>query len=309
MSISVQPLIPDEIPNWCDFFNQPEFYNLYKTGTSFYFSLLFEDKLIGVCHFTEIEPGYYRSPFRGTYGNLSFKDDLDLKIKNNCVKEILIYFENLNAKKIEIISRPFSHHIHDESSLLNIYLNEGFIISNQEINHSLIVDSKPLVEKMMRNNKKRLNKCERENFVFEQVFSKPDIEEVYQTIKENREGKGYKVSMTLEQILEMYNIFEESVYFFKSTQHGKCLAASVCIKLNNNVLYVFYWGDKQGFEQYSPVVFLANGIYNFAQQKQFKLIDAGTSSLKGIQNFGVATFKENLGFTISPKLTYKKVYE
>ena len=40
---------------------------------------------------------------------------------------------------------------------------------------------------MMRNNKKRLNKCERENFVFEQVFSKPDIEEVYQTIKENRE--------------------------------------------------------------------------------------------------------------------------
>lgn len=65
----------------------------------------------------------------------------------------------------------------------------------------------------MRNNKKRLNKCERENFVFEQVFSKPDIEEVYQTIKENREGKGYKVSMTLEQILEMYNVFEERVYF------------------------------------------------------------------------------------------------
>ena len=309
MTISIQPVIPDEIPNWCDFFNQPRFYELHKTETSFYLSLLFEDKLIGVCHFTEIEPGYFRSPYRGTYGNISFKDDLNLKIKNNSVKDILIYLENLNAQKIEITSRPFSHNIHDESALLNIYLNEGFVISNQEINHSIIVDSKSLFDKMMRNNKKRLNKCERENFVFEQVFSEPEIEEVYQTIKENREGKGYKVSMTLEQILEMCNVFKDSVYFFKATRFGKCLASSVCVKLNNSVLYVFYWGDKQGFEQYSPVVFLANGIYNFAQQNQFRLIDAGTSSIKGIQNFGVAIFKENLGFTISPKLTYEKVYE
>ena len=306
MSVTIQNLIPTDVPNWCDLFNHPDFYNLHKTNSSFYLSFLLEGKLIGLCHFTEVEPGTYRSPYRGTYGNINFKEELDLQIKYNCVNELLAFFKTANAKKIEIVSEPFSHNLHNASALFNIYLSSNFIICNQEINHTLVVDEKPLIEKMMRNNKKRLNKCERENFVFEQVTSNEDIETVYQTIKENREGKGYKVSMSLEQILAMYKLFPGSIYFFKASQAANCAAASICMKLNNDTLYVFYWGDKQGFEQYSPVAYLANGIYKFAQQQNFKLIDAGTSSIKGQPNFGVATFKENLGFTTSPKLTYAK---
>jgi hypothetical protein len=306
MIVTVQNLIPSEIPAWCDLFNHPNFYNLHKTNSCFYLSFFLDEKLIGLCNFTEVEKGVFRSPYRGTYGNISFKEELDLQIKYNCVDELLNFFKVINAKKIEIVSEPFAHSLHNSSSLFNIYIAKSFTISNQEINHTLIVDERPLIEKMMRNNKKRLNKCERENFVFEQVFTTAEIEKVYQTIKENREGKGYKVSMSLEQILDMYKVFPEEMYFFKATQSDNCAAASVCIKLNNNVLYVFYWGDKLGFEQYSPVAYLANGIYNFAQIHNFKLIDAGTSSLHGEPNFGVATFKENLGFTISPKLTYSK---
>lgn len=306
MSVTVERSVPAEVPNWCDLFNHPGFYNLHKTDSSFYLSFLWEGKLIGLCHFTETEPGVFRSPYRGTYGNINFKEDLDLQIKYACVDELLVFLKNTSAKKIEIISEPFSHCLHNSSTLFNIYLSRAFTISNQEINHTLIVDEKPLIEKMMRNNKKRFNKCEREGFSFEQVSSSNDIETVYQTIKENREGKGYKVSMSLEQILEMYKTFPENIYFFKADQNNSCVASSVCIKLNSDVLYVFYWGDKQGYEQYSPVAYLANGIYDFARQNNFKLMDAGTSSINGLPNFGVATFKENLGFTVSPKLTYTK---
>ncbi len=306
MSITIQCTIPNEVPNWCAIFNHPHFYHLHKTDASFFISILVENKLIGVCHFTEIEPSTYRSPYRGTYGNISFKEELDLQLKNNCIDELLLFLKSKNVKKIEIVAEPFSHNIHNSSSLFTIYLSKGFTITNQEINHTLEVTNEPLIEKMMRNNKKRLNKCEREHFVFEQVHSNEDIETVYQTIKENREGKGYKVSMTLPQIMEMYKLFPENMFFFKASQNGNDAASSICLKLNNTVLYVFYWGDRKGFEQYSPVVYLANGIYNFAQKNQFKLIDVGTSSIHGEPNYGVATFKENLGFSISPKLTYTK---
>jgi hypothetical protein len=306
MRITVKALIPDNIPPWCDIFNHPLFYNLHKTKSSFYLSFFLEESLIGLCHFTEVEPGVYRSPFRGTYGNLSFKENLDLKLKYDCVDQLLLFAKSMKVKKVEIVSEPFSHNLQKASSFFNIYLNKSFSISNQEINHTLIVDEQLLIEKMMRNNKKRLNKCEREGFKFEKVSSASDIEIVYQTIQENREAKGYKVSMTLDQILKMYKVLPDKLYFFKATHLNTCAASSICIKLNNDVLYVFYWGNKQGFEQYSPVVYLANGIYRFAQQNQFKLIDAGTSSLHGEPNFGVATFKENLGFSISLKLTYSK---
>lgn len=306
MNLAIKEFIPTSVPIWCDLFNHPHFYNLHKTNSSFYLSFFLEEELVGLCHFTEVGSGVYRSPHKGTYGDISFKNELNLETKYKAIDLLLAFFKTIEAKEIEIIAQPFAHELNKSSCLLNIYLNKSFTISNQEINHTLEIDDQPLALKMMRNNKKRLNKCDREGFLFEQIFLKNEIETVYQIIKQNRENKGYQVSMSLQQILDMYALFPENLFFFKSSHNNNCIAASVCLKLNHSVLYVFYWGDKPGYEQYSSVVHLANGIYKFAQQNNFKIIDAGTSSIKGIPNYGVATFKENLGFTISPKLSYFK---
>jgi hypothetical protein len=306
MIVTLKHLIPVEIPDWCDIFNHPEFYNLHKTDSSYYFSFFSDEKLIGLCHFTETAPGVFRSPFRGTYGNISFKEDLDLRTKYQCVDELIAFMKSINAKRVEIISAPFAHDLHQCTSFFNIFLNKQFGIINQEINHTLVVDEIPLVEKMMRNNKKRLNKCIREGFVFEEVSTVNDIAEVYQTLKENREGNGHKMSMSLDQIMDMYKVFKEKMYFFKGSQNGVCAVGGLCIKINPKVLYVFYWGDKPGYQQYSPVAFMANGIYEFARKNQFKMMDAGISTLNGEPNFGLITFKENLGFSTSLKLTYAK---
>ena len=309
MSLSLVNSIPGEVPAWCDLFNHPTFYKLHQTPSSVYLSFLYNEKLIGVTHFTKLENGIYRSPYRGTFGGINFREELDLQIKEECVKLLVDYLKTMSATGIEIITAPFAHDLHHATSLFNTFLIHSFQISNQEINHTLVVNELPLIEKMMRNNKKRLNKCLREGFEFTQVSSLEEINEVYQTIKENRESKGYEVSMRLDQILEMYDLFPDNLFFFKASQKGVCAASSICIKLNNKVLYVFYWGDKPGFEQHSPVVFLADGIYKFAAEKKFECMDAGTSSVNGKPNYGVAAFKENLGFTTSPKLTYTISYE
>ncbi len=298
--------MPEQVPDWCDIFNHPDFYNLHKTDSSFYLSFFVEEKLVGLCHFTQTEPGVFRSPFRGTYGNISFKEELDLKIKYQCVDELLTFLKQQAAVRVDIISAPFVHDLHQSTSFFNIYQNKHFKVSNQEINHAVAVNSTPLIEKMMRNNKKRLNKCVREGFLFEHVNSQEDMKMVYQTLKENRENNGHKISMTFEQIMDMYQVFPDRMYFFKGSKDGVCAVGGLCIKINPKVLYVFYWGDKPGYEQYSPVAFMANGIYEFAQQHQFELVDAGISTLNGEPNFGLITFKENLGFTTSLKLTYTK---
>lgn len=307
MSVTLVESIPAETPDWCDLFNLPEFYHLHKTVNSFYFSFFYNEKLIGLTHFTEVENGVFRSPYRGTFGGINFKEELDLQVKHECVRLLVKYFEMGSAKKIEIVTAPFAHNLHESTSLFNSLLNHKFEVSNHEINYTLEVDEQALIEKMMRNNKKRFNKCLREGFEFEKVSGRDEVMAVYETIKVNREGKGYKMSMHFDQILEMQNLFADNMYFFNARQNGDSAASSICIKLNNKVLYVFYWGDKPGFEQYSPVVFLANGIYEFASKNGFGLMDAGTSSVEGYPNFGVATFKENLGFTTSPKLTYTRI--
>ncbi len=305
MDIRIEEKLPDIIPDWCDIFNRPEFYKIHKTELSIYISVTYKNKLVGVCHFIEIEKGTLKSPYRGTYGGLSLDKELSFQNIYDIVSQLLNYLKGKKIRSVEIVSEPFSHNLHKSSIILNTFLEKGFSIINHEVNHSIIIDEEILVNKMMRNNKKRYNKCLKEDFKFEEVFSQFEIQNIYDLIKENRESNGHKISMSFDQIIEMYNVFPSNLHFFSVSQTGKCVAASICLKINSDVLYVFYWADKSGFESYSPVVFLASGLYEFANKSNFKILDVGTSSLNGIPNLGLIKFKENLGFKISPKLTFK----
>ncbi len=310
MSISISAITPEQNAPWVDIFNTVAFFNLYKTSNSVFLSLSSEQKVVGYIHFTETEPGVYKSPYRGTYGSFSFDADVKPETAHECIGEVSAYMrQQFNAKKLIIVSAPFSHDLHQSSWLFQLLLFNGFAIAGQEINQSIAVDEIPIFEKMLRNNKKRYNKCKREGFIFEQVTDSSDFKSAYDVVKLNREFKGYPVTMSLEQIMDLYQIFPDRLFFFKVRLDLVDAASSICIKLNDKVLYVFYWGHTPGFEQYSPIAFLAAGIYDFALQNGFKLIDAGTSSLNGQPNFGLAAFKENLGFNASVKLVYSKTFQ
>lgn len=288
-----------------DIFHTSTFYALHQNEKSLFFSFLSENKILGTIHLTEIEKGVFQSPFRGTYGGFSFTENCSYIEMEACVVALVSHLKNsFGAQQIIIKNAPFAHNIHRNTLIFNILLNNNFKISQQEVNHTLEIDERNLFEKMKRNNKKRFNKCERSGFVFQQLDVEDDFKKAYQVIVENRESKGYSVSMTFEQLMAMKAVFPNDIYFFQTTLEDKITASSVCIRLNSKILYVFYWGDKPGFEEYSPVVFLAEGIYKFAQNNHFSILDAGTSSLNGTLNQGVATFKEGLGFSSSLKLTF-----
>ena len=310
MSILIHTELPASSPEWCDIFNSTAYFELYKTERSFYFSFSDENTVIGCVHCTETEPGVYKSPYRGTYGSFDFIEDIALEAIEDCIIKTCNYMHGtLNAKKIIIISPPFAHNLQKSSYIFNTLLNLGFEIVTHDIDYSIAVDDISIVDKMKRNNKKRYNKCLKEGFKFDKISDKNEYADVYNVIKANRDSKGYHLSMTFEQIMDLYTSLPDNVHFFKVKKDNQLAAAALCIKLNSDILYVFYWGHLPGFEQYSPVAFLANGIYEYAKTNEFNRIDIGTSSLNGQPIYGTITFKENLGFTSSIKLTYAKSYE
>jgi hypothetical protein len=303
MNVIIEEKFPVIVPHWCDIFNTPEFYKIHQTDLSFYLSFVYKNRIVGVCHFTEIRNGVVRSPFKGTYGGISLSEELSFEVIYDLIGELLAYLKERGISVVELVSGPFSHNLNKSSVILNVFLAKGFFISNHEINHSITVDEEFLVNKMMRNNRKRYNKCLKENFRFE-CCSISDIEDIYDLIKENRESNGYRMSMSIDAIIDMHKIFPDNLHFFCVKKLHEIVAASICLKLSGDVLYVFYWADRIGYEAFSPVVFLANGIYDFSKEFGFKILDIGTSSLNGIPNQGLIKFKENLGFSISPKLTF-----
>ena len=304
-AIELEEALPLEAPDWIDLFNLPDFFELHKIEASLYISIKYKGRLVGVCHFTETGHGNVRSPFKGTYGGISLSSDLSFQSIQESVICVIDYLRKKNFRSVEIVTEPFSHNLHKSSVILSVLLKLGFFIDNYEVNHSIAIDGNSLVSKMMRNNRKRYNKCLNAEYRFDEAYSEKDKHEVYNLIRENRESNGYVISMSFKQILDMDARFVDRLHFFRVFYEEKLVASSVCIKISSDVLYVFYWADKKGYETFSPVVFLASGIYAFAQRSEFKILDIGTSSLMGLPNLGLIGFKENLGFRVSPKLTYK----
>jgi len=86
------------------------------------------------------------------------------------------------------------------------------------------------------------------------------------------------------------------------------IAASICIAVDKTVFYVFYWGEIDGYQNPSPIPFLAQGLYSYCQKEGFKLMDVGTATVEGNPNHGLIRFKRSLGLGESLKLTFSKSF-
>lgn len=298
----------DQQPEWLSIFNTRRFFDMHCSGRrGIYLAMQDEanSALQAVVHLTEAGEGDFRSPLRGTYGGFEFSRN-DLGFIERSLQETERAALELGAKKLTFTQSPGSHSPALSSCSFNVFYRSGYCISGQELNHSISVTNEPLMGRINRANQKRWRKCEREGFVFAEESDTGGFQRVFNTISNNRVSKGYKVSMTIEALMEMRSNFPGKIHFFSCSYQGNVAAAAVCMAIRSDILYVFYWGDEPGYEQFSPVAYLAERIYSFAMENGFKILDVGTSTLQGIPNYGLINFKEALGFQPSLKLTFSK---
>lgn len=287
-------------------FNEVAFFKLHAAPTDAYIQLVnkHEKVLATMCVYNTEQQGQYRSPKRGTFGSVALHQSLELPVLEAFIACILNYLREKKAAAFSIKLPPYSHDLALSSLMSNILLRNGFALTNHELNYHMDVTDEAMIDRVSYGNKKRINKCKKNGFVAQQ-HALTDIAKVYEVIKVNRARKGFPMTMTLAQMLEMTALFPERYYLF-SVRHqtesaDMMVASAICIALSNTVLYVFYWGDIAGYERYSPITLLATKIYECCQQAGFTQLDVGTSSLNGEPSYGIAQFKRNLGFVESFK--------
>jgi len=288
-----------EAITWGALFNTTAFYQLHQISNSHYFKWVSIDsnKVLAVAHFSSKDNILYTSPLRGTFGGVSFLKE-DYTILKTFIKAIEDFLKLKEASILQL-SLPKT------ALLFQTLATLDFHPVKSELSYALKVSALPLESRMKRNNQKRLRKCRRANMQF---FHEEDMEacaKIFEVIEKNRASKAFFLSMNFEQIWQMQEATKQ-VLFFGVRHEDQIISGSVCIKVSEEYLYVFYWGDLPGYEKFSPVVFLAEGIYQFGQRNQYQVIDVGTAMLGNELNEKLATFKLNLGCEASLKFTVQK---
>jgi len=192
----------------------------------------------------------------------------------------------------------------------NALIKETLIGSGFSIKYEDITQVIPVTEGSMHLNthkKRRLRQAESLDFSFREIPLN-HLEEAYSLIVESRESKGYPVTMTFRDLEAMFKLFPGDYLLFGVFDKNKLIATSVCIKVNDKILYCFYIGDALAFRPNSPITLLINGIYEYCQANYFEMLDLGISTDKGIINKGLYAFKKTFGSFDSYKLTFLKQF-
>jgi len=289
-------------------FNTEAFFRLHADGRGHYFQWLVDQHACITAHFTEVTPGVFRSPARGTFGALSHIPGVTLDDLQSFVSEISAYLQTCGGKVIEVLLPPLQHDPAGVSVQYFLFRADGFAESSVDLNHAQCVDAQPFADKINYANRKRLNKCRREGFEVSAVVAER-LSDVYATIAENRASRGYPMTMGEEPLRQMQELFPDAVQLYACEHQGQIAAAAICLQLSPDVLYVFYWGDRPGYSQYSPVVPIAEYLYQSCQTRGIGLLDVGTSTLDVRPNFGLIHFKRALGFSESLKFRLEKRLE
>jgi hypothetical protein len=294
---------------WTHIFNTPQFFKIHRTPNACYLQLASKGsgEVLSTIHFAEESRGVFRSPRLGTFGSFDFKDPPSIELVEFFADEAERVLRERGATHVTIVSPPFAH-APERSHLVFLALhNRGYRATPHSLNQSVRLDDRPFAARIDADARRRLMRARELGLDARRLTSLSELSDAYQLILENTSRKGYRLSMTWDGIREMSETFGDRIYGFGVFRQTEPAAASITIRVSQDVVYVFYWCDAAGFSAVSPIVLLADAIYEHARAEGARWVDIGTSTNDGLPNYGLIHFKQNLGCEASLKLAYSKV--
>jgi len=131
-------------------FNTRQFFELHRSTKSFYFQLISGDpaQVLGVVHFSEVAPGHYRSPRRGTFGGFEFRETLRMEVVEGVVAEVEQQLIDAGAETIEILHPPASFNPPAAAVLYNILARRGYCVQTPELDYTLAINNEDFLERV-----------------------------------------------------------------------------------------------------------------------------------------------------------------
>lgn len=245
------------------------------------------------------------SPLRATFGGIEFSEYLPEMELNDFLQQVLIFLKTKDISEILINSYPEKYLSEQQKVVLsNCFSKSCFQIKFTEHNYEIDVKDKSFLETITSPRAKQLlRKSLKNSFIFKRELS-PNFTEMHQFIANSRLRKNRPMTMSLEQLTQHFQKFPDNFQVFSVYDTQILMAVGVTIKINQDILYTFYLADHEQYLKISPTIFLLSGIYDFAQKENYKILDLGIATDKGILNEGLAQFKRSLGGKLSEKKTY-----
>jgi hypothetical protein len=245
------------------------------------------------------------SPLRATFGGIEFYENILEDELLEFLSQIIQFLKLKEIESIEINSYPEGYVTKYQNKILQNCLSKlQFELKFTEQNYEISITGNSFYETAIGSSARQLLRTHaKKRYVFNEEFN-PDFAFVHAFIARSRVRKNRPMTMNLKQLTEHFKKFPNNFKLFSVIHSNVMVAVGVSIKINDDILYTFYLADDENYLKDSPTTFLLSGIYKYGQQKNYKILDFGIATDKGVLNEGLARFKQSLGAKMSEKKTY-----
>jgi len=246
------------------------------------------------------------SPYKSLFGSFEFNP----RIHPNLLSEFWSFIETdlkeRGIKKVNITNHADFYSPVKAEIVLKTMNKASFSVVMKAANHHIIIDENPLTGRMHPMEVRRLSKCKKQGFTFQEE-AVDQTEEIYDYLRSCRKEQNLELSITKETYLMYLDQFPQNYPFISVRNNNELLAATIAIKVHRKILYSFLPGSLRKFKHFSPTVLLNEGLYNYCQDHQFEMLDLGISTEKnGTDQTTLIAFKERIGGEKSYKYFFEK---
>ena len=138
-----------------------------------------------------------------------------------------------------------------------------------------------------------------------QLAKTENIAEAYAVFEYNHRVLGYRLAMSLQQVLDTVKIIPAE--FFTLSLEGTVVAAAMLYNTAPGIMQVINWADLPEYRANQSMQALAYLLFqHYANERpDIHTIDLGPASVDGVRNEGLCKFKASLGALPTPKFTIR----
>ena len=287
-------------------FASPAFLQLLPEAHRHSYYLLGSDDFMvrAVVHFW-VENSRALSPLRAPFGGVEMADFVPNDILEPFLRFVLLQLENTGVQQWVVRLAPAGIEPWHSSLHVPVLMKLGFRLTEAEVNHHLFIHPGAFATGLHHSLRRRLNNCRQAGYAFSEE-SAEQLEEVGAFIGKTRNQEGLSFGMTPASLQQQFGTLPDACFLFTVRDEGRIIAASVGVRLDERVLYSFGLVQDQEYAAASPLVLLTEGLYNWAADHHYQVLDLGTSALPDGPDYPLITLKERLGGVPSLRLKFQK---
>lgn len=246
------------------------------------------------------------SPVRAPFGSC----EIYLKISTVTLGRFFSFVETAlkqkGIKQFTIKNWPVLYQATQSTHLYEVLVGKLKFNLIQEVTSIIIVNKSPLKARMKISERQKAIKSSK-LFSFN-LCTPTQFKEVYNFILACRKSREQSLSLSWKELKQTIAALPERFLFFSLTNEAGIAAGAIVICVSDIVWYTFYYAHDSKYNKVSPIVHLLDCIYVHAAKENVKLIDLGTSMVKGKVNEPLLHFKQSVGALTVPKITFTKNY-